>query len=348
MSLHQCGKTLLRRHVYFAILIVLFIGGSAPVDSEACTSTTNRVSHSSPGTISIQAATTQENCSGRTVRVEAWIDGRIFECSWDPTSTGNCFDVSTDANAVVSAFDDGCGTWTGRSAHSYSQGGQTTNLGNGQLALNGGPCEEEENCEQGWIWYEGVCVAGSPIIISTGRITRYKLTSMEEGVVFDINGDGVPEQVAWTDPDASVAFLALDRNGDGQITSGLELFGNHTLPGSPNGFNALQKMAMQSNGGIERGSVSSDDPLFARLLLWTDRNHNGISEPRELSAAADVVSEIGLGYDVTKRVDRHGNIFKYKGWVHIRTGLGRNGAKHASDSKERARPIFDVYFAMAR
>jgi hypothetical protein len=69
-----------------------------------------------------------------------------------------------------------------------------------------------------------------------------------------------------------VAFLALDRDGDGQITSGEELFGNHTLEGSANGFEALQRTAMESNGGVRRGSVSADDPVYAQLLLWTDRN----------------------------------------------------------------------------
>ena len=49
--------------------------------------------------------------------------------------------------------------------------------------------------------------------------------------MFDIDGDGVPEQISWTEADSDVAFLALDRDGDGRITSGKELFGNHTLPG---------------------------------------------------------------------------------------------------------------------
>lgn len=57
---------------------------------------------------------------------------------------------------------------------------------------------------------------------------------------FDVDGNGLPERIAWTPADAEVAFLALDRDGDGAITSGKELFGNYTLPGSTNGFDALQ------------------------------------------------------------------------------------------------------------
>ena len=54
------------------------------------------------------------------------------------------------------------------------------------------------------------------------------------------------ERVAWTKRDSEVAFLALDRNGNGRIDGGEELFGNHTpvIRGtsqtSPNGFEALR------------------------------------------------------------------------------------------------------------
>jgi hypothetical protein len=277
--------------------------------------------------------------------VQATIDGRVFECSEDFTSGGECIKTSAASNAVVTAYDDGCGTWVGRTYHKYTEGGQTTNMQSGQLNLNGGDCEEEEGCPPGWIEFEGVCVQGSPIIIATSRNTTYKLTSAEHGVLFDIDADGVLEQIGWTERNSDVAFLALDRDGDGQITSGRELFGNYTLQGVPNGFAALQKMAMQSNGGIERASVSEDDPLFGRLLLWTDRNHNGISEPNELTSARQTVSEIGLGYEISKRADRHGNVFKYKGWAHIRTAHGRNRASDTNDSAQRRRIIYDVYFS---
>jgi hypothetical protein len=58
---------------------------------------------------------------------------------------------------------------------------------------------------------------------------------------------------------------------------------------------------------MKRGSVSSDDPRFARLLLWTDRNHNGVSEPSELRPASELLSDIGLAYEEHKRRDGHGN-----------------------------------------
>ena len=38
------------------------------------------------------------------------------------------------------------------------------------------------------------------------------LTSLEGGVVFDIDGDGATEQIAWTEANSEVAFLAYDKN----------------------------------------------------------------------------------------------------------------------------------------
>jgi hypothetical protein len=181
-------------------------------------------------------------------------------------------------------------------------------------------------------------------MISFEKNAKYKLTSAADGVSFDIDGDGIPEQIAWTEADSDVAFLALDRDGDGRITSGKELFGNHTLPGAKNGFDALLKAAMDTNGGVIRPSVSSDDPLFAKLLLWTDQNHNGISDAGELRPASEVLSDIGLGYSVSDRQDRFGNLFRFNGWARIRTASGRNKARTPKEEAHRRLTIWDVYF----
>ncbi len=224
---------------------------------------------------------------------------------------------------------------------------QCTSAGSSGCDLNGGPCEGDCD-EAGGIWFEGACIFASPIVIAIGRSSSYTLVSATDGVKFDIDGDGVAERVAWTPPDSDVSFLAVDRDGDGQITSGKELFGNFTMAGSPNGFDALQKMAMETNGGLMRSSVSSDDPLFARLLLWNDANHNGISEASELRPASERVSDIGLGYQVTSRRDTFGNFFRFKGWVHVRTEPGRNTVASARANNERTRSIYDVYLQQVR
>jgi hypothetical protein len=196
-------------------------------------------------------------------------------------------------------------------------------------------------------WSECVFAPGSPIIIATEKDAVYKLTSADQGVLFDIDADGVPEQLAWTQAGAEVAFLAVDLDGDRRIANGKELFGNHTYAGVNNGFTALARMNMATNGGVPRGSVSSDDPLFAKLLLWFDYNHNGVSEPPELRPASESLTDIGLGYQEHMRRDGFGNEFRFKGWATVRTAPGRNRAEEPAEQQERKRLLYDVFFKLA-
>jgi hypothetical protein len=173
------------------------------------------------------------------------------------------------------------------------------------------------------------------------------LSKPQDGVLFDLDSDGVAEQLSWTKPDADVAFLAIDRNGNGAIDNGTELFGNYTTPGVPNGFAALRSL-----GGINGdGMVDRDDALFASLLLWHDRNHNGISEADELSPAADTLAAIGLGYTYSNRRDGAGNLYSFEGWAK-RAEAGRTGRDNPSKDEWKSRGarefrIYDVFLVRA-
>ena len=163
----------------------------------------------------------------------------------------------------------------------------------------------------------------SPIIINAGR-NGYKLTGIAEGVQFDLDGDGLPEQTSWTHQDSDDAFLVMDRNGNGRIDDGTELFGNHTpaYPGqrtltAANGFEALGFLQSPDYGRSNGDDIiDARDEVFGRLLLWTDRNHNGVSEPDELqpAAAAGLVG-IRTDYQEVGRKDRYGNVFRQMGTV---------------------------------
>lgn len=262
---------------------------------------------------------------------------------------------NTNGTTSVSMGNAAYGPWLGHSHHWYIDGGQSTDLGVRDTWLDAGPPppSPQEECEaMNWVWnYEtNRCdpPPNSPIIIATAKSAAYKLTSVEDGVWFDIDGDGVLDKVAWTEPDSDVAFLALDRDRDGQITSGKELFGNHTLPGVTNGFEALLQTAKDTNEGVATASVSIDDPLFARLVLWTDSNHNGVSEPFEMRPVTELLAEIGLGYQIHNRKDAHGNQFVFRGWASIRTAPGRNKSKNPKESDERRRLIYDVVLTTVR
>lgn len=184
-------------------------------------------------------------------------------------------------------------------------------------------------------------MGSDPILIATGKAQVYKLTDAINGVNFDLDGDGSLERTGWTKGGEEIAFLAFDRNNNGQIDNGTELIGDATHPGASNGFVALTRM-MPING--PPGWLDADDPLYAKLLLWTDRNHNGISEPSELRPASDLLARIGLSYGEHNRRDGAGNQFRYRGWVRIKTATKKGGAEKGEHVQDRMRPIYDVIF----
>jgi hypothetical protein len=172
---------------------------------------------------------------------------------------------------------------------------------------------------------------------------RYTFTSPDAGVRFDMDADGDLEQVSWTEAGSNVAFVAIDRNDDGQITSGKELAGNYALAGVTNGPDALHALAgREPRSGERRAALDIEDELFQRLVLWTDANHNGISDAGELRPIRDLVSDIGLAFTKHHRKDRHGNESRYRGFVHVRSAPGVNAARSAEEDLRRRRPLHHV------
>jgi len=175
--------------------------------------------------------------------------------------------------------------------------------------------------QKGGEWDGWDCIlSNSPLIVDTKQ-DGYNLTSAAEGVLFDLDADGVPERVAWTAAESDDAFLVMDRNGNGRIDDGTELFGNYTPAyndrrdiTTSNGFEALRFLETPSYGHSEPdGSIDERDAAFSRLLLWRDRNHNGISEPDELEPlSAFGLRAILTDYKTSRRRDRHGNEFRQR------------------------------------
>jgi hypothetical protein len=151
-----------------------------------------------------------------------------------------------------------------------------------------------------------------------------RFTDAPRGVDFYINSDGRRERLSWTAPEADEAFLALDRNGNGAIDDGTELFGNFTAQPAtddPNGFIALAEFDKLSNGGNEDGMISANDAVFSSLLLWKDSDHNGASVPAEIHPlAADSITAIELRYRISNKSDVYGNVFRYRAKVHNSNG----------------------------
>jgi hypothetical protein len=148
---------------------------------------------------------------------------------------------------------------------------------------------------------------GSPIVIDLDG-DGIETLSQDANVYFDLDNNGMAEQTGWVGNDDGL--LVLDKNGDGEITNGNELFGNHTKladgTDAVNGYQALSELDTNSDG-----LINQDDESYANLRVWQDANGDGLSQESELHTLQDLgIASLTTGYTDTSIDDGNSNTIK--------------------------------------
>jgi Ca2+-binding RTX toxin-like protein len=141
--------------------------------------------------------------------------------------------------------------------------------------------------------FQGSQKSSSPLVFDLdGDGIEITQLSDKSTTLFDLNADGRRTQMAWASPDD--AFLALDRDGNGLIDTGKELFGDQTV--LANGKKAADGYAAQAElDSNHDGQLDAQDARFADLRLWRDLDQNGISDSSELLTLAQLdITQINL------------------------------------------------------
>jgi hypothetical protein len=141
-------------------------------------------------------------------------------------------------------------------------------------------------------------------------------------VQFDLGADGTTEHTGWVS--STDGLLVMDRNLDGSINDGSELFGSSTTlaDGSKavDGYVALAELDANQDG-----IISAADAGFADLQVWVDANSDGVSTGGELKSMASLgIASISLETQKTAIAD-HGNTVGL-----ISTYQTTDGASHAA------------------
>ena len=157
----------------------------------------------------------------------------------------------------------------------------------------------------------------SPIVLDLDK-DGVETTTLTNGAYFDHDGNGFAEQTAWAGADDGL--LVMDRNNDGIINDGKELFGSETLLNNgtkaSNGFLALKELDRNNDNKID-----SADTAYNQLRIWQDIDGDGYSTSEELKSLSELgIASINTAYTNSTTVDANGNEHRQIGSFTWNTG----------------------------
>ncbi|WP_162551262.1 calcium-binding protein [Paenibacillus tepidiphilus] len=177
---------------------------------------------------------------------------------------------------------------------------------NGKIAID---FSKILNFEAILAYYEYATQLISPIILDLDD-DGIETSGVSEGVYFDLDGNGFAEKTGWTGSDDGL--LVLDRDGNGLIETGRELFGDQTMlqngSKAQHGFEALSELDANDDGKID-----IQDAAYSKLRIWKDENNDGISSSDELFRLDQLdIKSLSTGYVTVNKTESNKNIL---GWL---------------------------------
>ena len=161
-----------------------------------------------------------------------------------------------------------------------------------------------------------------PLVFDLGGDGITTVSLEESNAFFDLDNNGFAEKTSWVS--AKEGLLAYDKNGDGIINGGNELFGDRTLMKDGKTLVSSGFAALAEYDDNKDGKIDSNDVIYALLRIWQDADGDGIASAGELRRLVDLgIVSIGLSYSNTGVTDSANNIQVRTGTFTLADGSSR-------------------------
>ena len=161
-----------------------------------------------------------------------------------------------------------------------------------------------------------------PLVFDLGGDGITTVSLEESNAFFDLDNNGFAEKTSWVG--VKEGLLAYDKNGDGVINGGNELFGDRTLMKDGKTLASSGFAALTEYDDNKDGKIDSNDVIYALLRIWQDADGDGIASAGELRRLVDLgIVSIGLSYSNTGVTDSANNIQVRTGTFTLADGSSR-------------------------